>query len=111
MGRRGAVFWVDGWGTRASGRPGPTNGEEVVTWERRAMGGGLVRAEELTGFHKLEDLETRRCLAEKVQEACRKCLRGDARNDCRGLPAIGSSVKRFSCACLVVLCTGELLAA
>ena len=68
-------------------------------------------AEELIGFHKLDDFETRRSLSEKVQEACRKCLRGDARNTCRGFSATGSSVKGFSCACLVILCTKALLAA
>ena len=83
---------MDVGGTRANWGAGPANNEGVLTSDRIAMGGGLVMAEELMGFHKLGDLETRRSLPDKVQEVCRKCLRGDARSTCREYSAIGSWV-------------------
>lgn len=50
-----------------------------------AIGGELTIAEELIGFHKPAgwDLEARRSLPEKFQEACRKALGGNLWAVCR----------------------------
>lgn len=68
-------------------------------------------AEELTGFPKLWDLEDCRSLPEKVQEACRKTLRGSFGTDFRGVPSTASSVERRPCVLFVVVCVYALLTA
>ncbi len=46
------------------------------------VGDELASVEELTGSHKLWDLEGCRSLTEKVQEACRKARGGNVWEDC-----------------------------
>ena len=85
----------------------------MVTSEAVATESEVTIAEELTGFHKLEgwDLEVRRSLPDKVQDACRKTLRGAIWTGCRRVEATGSSTERPTCVVLVAACREELIVA
>ena len=101
---RRAVLVFEGLAVRANCGGWPASDETVVTSERAAIEGEVTIAEELTGFHKLAgwDLEPRRSLPEKVQ---------DAGTDCREPSAMRSPVERRPCVSRVEVCIEELSAA
>ena len=67
---KGVVLEIEDLLERADCGVRPASDDASLTVEGRSIGGELVIAEELIGFHKLWDLEILGSLAEAVLKAC-----------------------------------------